>query len=108
MNFELLTIPGCPNTGPALEMLRQVLAAEGWDTEQLTAREVTSQNQADELQFHGSPSFTADGHDLFPVDSAPALSCRLYRTGQGVAGIPSGVSLATAVRRVTPNGNRTS
>lgn len=33
MDFELRTIPGCPNSGPALELFREVLAAEGKGTE---------------------------------------------------------------------------
>lgn len=98
MDFELRTIPGCPNSGPALELFREALGAEGRDAEHLTVREVTSENEAEELRFHGSPSFIADGCDLFPADSASALSCRLYRLGHGVAGLPSEESLRAAVR----------
>ena len=102
MDFELRTIPGCPNSGPALELFRAVLAAGGMDAEHLTLREVTSEDEATELQFHGSPSFIAEGRDLFPAESAPALSCRIYRTGTGIAGIPSAESLLTAVRAFGP------
>jgi hypothetical protein len=98
MDFELRTIPGCPNTGPALELFREALGMEGFDIQRLTVREVISDNEAEELQFHGSPSFIAEGHDLFPAESAPALSCRLYRTGHSVAGLPSPESLRNAVR----------
>jgi hypothetical protein len=98
MDFELRAIPGCPNSGPALELFREVLAAEGQDTEPLTVREVVSETEAQDLRFHGSPSFIANGRDLFPGESAPALSCRLYNTGRGVAGLPSLESLRTAIR----------
>ncbi|MDD1478679.1 hypothetical protein [Arthrobacter sp. H16F315] len=98
MDFELRTIPGCPNSGPALELFREVLAAEGKGTEPLTVREVVSETEAQDLRFHGSPSFVANGRDLFPAESAPALSCRLYSAGHGVAGLPDIESLRTAIR----------
>lgn len=98
MDFELRTIPGCTNSGPALKLFREILAAEGRDAEALTVREVTSENEAVELRFHGSPSFIAEGRDLFPAEYAPALSCRLYRTGSGASGLPSGESLRNALR----------
>ncbi|HAP90744.1 MAG TPA: hypothetical protein DEQ49_02845 [Arthrobacter bacterium] len=97
MDFELRTIPGCPNSGPALKLFREALAAEGKDAEPLAVREVTSETEAKELRFHGSPSFIAEGRDLFPAESAPALSCRLYRTGNGLAGLPSPESLRGAL-----------
>lgn len=98
MDFELRIIPDCPNSGPALELFRAALAAEGRDAAALTVRELASEDEAAELRFHGSPSFIAGGQDLFPVDSAPALSCRLYRSGDGSAGLPSATSLRSALR----------
>ncbi len=103
MDFELRTIPGCPNSGPALKLFREVLAAEGKDAEPLAVREVASEKEAQELRFHGSPSFIAEGRDLFPAGSAPALSCRLYRTGKDLAGLPSPESLRTALRGLDPH-----
>jgi len=102
MDFELRTIPGCPNSGPALRLFREALAGEGKSSDTLTVREVTSENQAAELRFHGSPSFIAAGHDLFPASSAPALSCRLYRTESGLAGLPSPEALRIALRGLNP------
>ncbi|WP_211881679.1 hypothetical protein [Pseudarthrobacter albicanus] len=99
MDYELRTIQGCPNSGPALDLFRTALAAEGKDASHLRLREVTCEADAEALHFHGSPSFIADGRDLFPSESAPALSCRVYFSGHGVAGLPSAESLRTAVRR---------
>jgi hypothetical protein len=103
MDCELRTIPGCPNSGTALELFREALAAAGNDVQHLTVREISSENEAQALQFHGSPSFIAEGRDLFPAETAPALSCRLYRTGHGMAGLPSAASLRTALRGVGSN-----
>ncbi|MET3951036.1 hypothetical protein [Arthrobacter sp. UYEF36] len=101
MDYELRTIPGCPNRGPALELFRQALAAEGKGAGRVTVREVTSEDEAEALSFHGSPSFIANGRDLFPADSAPALSCRVYRLEDRMAGLPSAELLRTAVRGVS-------
>lgn len=98
MAYELRIIPGCPHGTPALELFRAALAAEGKDPEHVKVREVISESEATALHFQGSPSFMADGHDLFPVKSAPALSCRIYRSDEKVAGLPSAASLRAALR----------
>lgn len=102
MVYELRIIPGCPNGGPALELFRAALTAEGRDSERVTVREVISENEAGALQFQGSPSFMSAGRDLFPVKSAPALSCRLYRSDDGVSGLPSAAALRAALRNSAP------
>lgn len=98
MDYELRTIPGCPHAGPALELFRAALAAEGRDPEAVKVREVATESEAGALHFQGSPSFMAAGRDLFPAASAAALSCRLYRSEHGVAGLPSASSLRAALR----------
>lgn len=98
MPYELRTIQGCPNSGPALDLFIQVLTAEGKDTRDVAVREVGSEEEAQALRFHGSPSFIADGLDLFPAQSAPALTCRLYRSEGRMAGLPSTELLRAAVR----------
>ncbi|MBT2586510.1 DsbA family protein [Arthrobacter sp. ISL-95] len=98
MDYELRTIPGCPNSGPALELFRQALAAEGRDAGDLLVREVTSEAEAEALNFHGSPSFIVNGQDLFPALSAPALSCRVYASEDTMARLPSTGLLRAAVR----------
>ncbi len=98
MVYELRLIPGCPHGASALELFRAALAAEGQDSEHVAVREVVSENEARALRFHGSPSFMAAGRDLLPAESAPALSCRLYRSDDGVAGLPSAASLRAALR----------
>ncbi|HEY8700409.1 MAG TPA: hypothetical protein VIM08_05505 [Arthrobacter sp.] len=97
-NYELRVISDCPNSGPALDLFRRTLAAEGLPVEQLRLREVTSEDEAQELGFNGSPSFIAGGRDLFPSVIAPALSCRVYPSEHGLAGLPSPESLRGALR----------
>ncbi|MDE8669982.1 hypothetical protein PY310_15480 [Pseudarthrobacter sp. H3Y2-7] len=64
----------------------------------MTVLEVTSEAEAAALQFHGSPAFTAGGQDLFPSAAGAGLSCRVYSTDRGLAGLPSIASLRAAVR----------
>ena len=96
--YELRVIPDCPNSGPAQELFRRTLAAEGLAVEQLKVREVTYEDEARELGFSGSPSFMAQGRDLLPSAAAPALSCRVYPSAHGLAGLPTAGSLRSAIR----------
>jgi len=98
VSYELRTIPGCPHSGQALKLFRTALLAEGIDPELATVLELTSEAEAAAVDFHGSPTFTADGQDLFPSAAAAALTCRVYPTDRGLAGLPSIESLRTAVR----------
>ncbi|WP_426997493.1 hypothetical protein [Pseudarthrobacter sp. N5] len=97
MNFELRTIPGCPNSPAAHELFQQALALEGLEPE-IGTLDVTDDGQAVALRFHGSPSFVADGRDLFPSDGEPAVSCRIYRNGTRLSGLPALEDLRRAIR----------
>lgn len=101
MDFELRIIQGCPNSGPALQLFREALAAEGRDAGPLTVREVVTENEVQDLRFHGSPSFIIDGKDLFRSNAAPALTCRVYPRQQGLSGQPD-LELRQAIRGVRP------
>ncbi|KQQ80912.1 hypothetical protein ASF64_12760 [Arthrobacter sp. Leaf137] len=102
MSYEVHTTPGCPNSGPALELFRHVLhAGGGLDPELVTLREIGSESEAAGMLFRGSPSFMAGGKDPFPSTADAGLSCRLYPSGTGLAGLPSAVSLRAAVRGST-------
>jgi len=96
MNYELRIISECPNSAPALALFRRALAAEGAN-EDVRVVELTSDEQAEALGFHGSPSFIAEGRDLFPSPASPALACRVYRTPGGLAGLPSQEDLQAAI-----------
>lgn len=97
MTYELRIIPDCPNSTGALELFRRALAAESKAAE-IRVVVLSSDEQANSLNFHGSPTFIAAGHDLFPSSTAPALTCRVYRAEEGVAGLPSQQDLQEALR----------
>ena len=103
MEYELWVIPGCANKVPALVLFQRVLAAEGIDAHPRIV-EVTSMEQAQALEFHGSPSFIAGGRDIFPSGSPPAPACRVYQRVVGLAGVPSYADLRAALHTTGNSG----
>ena len=97
MDVELLTIPGCPHAGPALALFRAALDLEGIK-DPVTVRELGSEAEAAALSFHGSPTFSIEGADLFPSGATPAIACRLYPTPSGLSGQPTTHTLRQAIR----------
>ena len=97
----LLVIPGCPNSDTARELFDSALRLEGV-TEALGVREITTQDQAERHNFHGSPSFHLDGTDIFASAAAPAVACRVYPTASGLAGQPKMEDLRRAIRALLP------
>lgn len=89
MNYELHIIQDCPNSELAAGLYRRVLEAAGGDGRDLKIRELASTEEAIALNFHGSPTFTVAGQDLYASDAEPALSCRIYPTSTGLAGLPA-------------------
>lgn len=104
---SLLYIDGCRHWRLADERLRQALAQVGRPNAPIEYRTVTAPEQADELRFRGSPTVLVDGRDPFLDRDAPVgLSCRVYRTDEGLAGSPTVEQLVEALRPVTTTGDR--
>lgn len=97
MDFELRIILGCPNSALALRLFRAALAGEGI-AGQVRVHELFTEEEAQLLDFHGSPSFIADGRDLFPSATSPALTCRVYTRGASLAGLPLQEDVQAALR----------
>lgn len=104
MHIELLTIPDCPHSHSARELFASALELEGIDPALLTVTEIITDADATTASFHGSPSFIIDGTDLFPTNTAPALTCRVYPSQRGFSGQPDLESLREAIRGVAPRG----
>lgn len=97
MDFELRIIADCPNSDLALELFRKAVAAENI-AGPVRVVQLVSEEEARELSFHGSPSFIADGRDLFPSPASPALTCRVYPGPAGFVGLPPQEDLQAALR----------
>jgi hypothetical protein len=89
MTVALLYLAGCPNYLVADQRLREALVAVGRAGTEVEHVLVSTDQEAEVLSFHGSPTVLVDGLDPFAAADAPvALACRLYRTETGVAGSP--------------------
>ena len=93
---------GCPSWPQALEELRAALADAGLDPEQVDVREVTSELDAEQARFVGSPTIRIDGEDLQPPgdDEPVGLTCRIYRLRDGrVSPTPDPADVRDALAR---------
>ncbi|WP_254706746.1 hypothetical protein [Streptomyces lunaelactis] len=99
MDIEILLVPGCPNETLAAERLRCALDTSGLSSIGFTTRIVTGQAEAERIGFTGSPTILIDGRDPFAEPRhTPGLSCRMYRTADGLAGAPDAGQLHEALR----------
>ena len=84
MLIEVLFVPGCPNHGPAVESLRNVLRSEAINAP-IHEIAVTDDAMARSLKFTGSPTVRIDGRDVESTShQSYGLACRLYSGGAGV------------------------
>lgn len=91
MRITLRYFDGCPHWETALSRLHEVLQETGLAGKpELVLEVVRSQEEAEQLQFRGSPTILVDNVDPFAGESAPlGLSCRVYATDSGLQGSPT-------------------
>lgn len=98
MKIELLYFDGCPSWQTALKNLKTTLQEEGI-AEAFTAFEIKDDEQAAKEEFLGSPSIRINGRDLwFEQRENYSLSCRVYRTPEGVKGFPTVEMLRSKIK----------
>lgn len=106
MRIEFLYFEDCPSHEQALERLRKVLN-EGDAGAEIEVTEVTTEEQALDLEFAGSPTIRVDDKDIDPPLEQPnyALSCRTYYLEDGrVSPLPSEAMIRRAIESVARNG----
>ena len=98
MKVDVLHVDGCPSLDPLLRVLRSLIRDHSDIS--LPTTLVGSNQDAQRLGFHGSPTILIDGHDPFPWhDERIGLSCRVYADAEGrMAGLPSREMLAQVLR----------
>ena len=88
----------CPNWADLGGRLRELTADRDDVTIRLEA--VETAEQAEVVGFVGSPTLLVDGRDPFAEPGRPVgLACRVYRTPDGPAGLPSTSQLAELLSR---------
>ncbi len=99
MKVELLWFDGCPSYLRARELLEQVLREENVST---PIEMIQVYDDADALakKFLGSPTIRLNDMDPFaePGQDHYAMQCRVYRTPEGLKGVPTKEMLRAAVR----------
>ncbi len=96
---EILYFDGCPNHEGALALVEQVATELGIDPD-VRLVEVPDAEAAKRLRFLGSPTIRVDGRDVEPGSEARtdyAMSCRVYRSSDGMAGLPPSDWIRTAL-----------
>ena len=95
----LLYFDGCPNWRMTDDRLREALARTGWEDVIVEHRKIATPEQAEAIRFRGSPTVLVDGRDPFLERDTPVgLSCRIYRTEEGLAGAPTVDQLVAVLR----------
>ena len=100
MTVEVPFFDGCPNYEAFLPHLRELVAANGVETDVELVR-VGDLETAEQKRFLGSPTVRVDGRDVEPgADQRTdfGLKCRLFRTAEGLSGTPSDEWLLAALR----------
>lgn len=98
MQISILFCEGCPNWSLALEDVKEVVAEYYVDAD-IQAVEVTSQDQAAELEFLGSPTVRVDGMDVEPdvIESGFNLDYRTYWLEEELLNRPPKEWIAAAI-----------
>ena len=87
---EILYFDDCPNWPPVATAVDR-LARELEVAADIRLVRVPSEDEALRLRFLGSPTVRVDGCDIEPGAEERrdfALACRVYRTDEGLAGVP--------------------
>ena len=89
MNIELLYFDGCPNWQTVLKELQDLIGAKGLEDE-VDLILVASNQEAERLQFPGSPTIRINGEDVEPEppSSGFELACRIYEVDGELLGRP--------------------
>lgn len=106
MRVDFLYFEDCPSHEQALDRLQKVLKDEGVQSE-ITVTEVTTEEQALDVEFLGSPTIRIGGRDIDPVLEHPnyALSCRTYHLEDGrISPLPSEAMIRRAVEQAAQTG----
>ena len=105
MKVDFLYFEDCPSHEQALKRLRKVLEEEAVDAK-IKVTEVTTEEQALDLEFVGSPTIRIQDQDINPPlhQLGYALSCRTYDLEDGrVSPLPSEEMIRRGIKSATQN-----
>ena len=98
MDIEIRYFDDCPNWKVADDRVAEALHEVGIVNAAVTYQRVTSIDQANALEFRGSPTIVIKGVDPFATAGDPiGLACRMFRTEHGLEGSPSVAQIRRAL-----------
>ncbi len=98
MDVWLLYFDGCPNWQETDHRLQEAIAVAG-QVVRLEYVKVATPADAERLRFRGSPTVLVNGADPFADEDAPiGLSCRVFKTPDGLRGSPTVEQLVEVLR----------
>lgn len=101
VRIELLYFDGCPSYEALLLKLQDALEREGI-VEEIELRQVATLDAAEAEHFLGSPTLRIDGEDIDRSAAARSdygMKCRIYRSAEGVGGVPPEQWITDALQR---------
>jgi len=111
VRIEILARKDCPSRGMAIAVVERVVEETGVPA-RIEVVDMTSEAQAQQRRFLGSPTVRVEGRDVDQRLNGPnefTLGDRVYRTDRGLAGWPDAQwvreALLLAVAQTTTNGN---
>ena len=105
MKIDILYFDGCPNHGPIVERLKEVLREEGVPAE-IIELNVPDHATAQAVRFLGSPTIRMDGLDVEPSARSRrdyGMSCRTYVENVRREGLPSRDLIRAAIKEALAN-----
>jgi len=100
LKIRFLYYEDCPSHEEALRRLNNCVKAEGVNAD-VEIVKVETPEQAEKLQFAGSPTIIINGYDIDPlVNPHYGLTCRAYRLEDGrISPLPSEAMIRKALRK---------
>ena len=105
MKVDFLYFEDCPSHEQALKRLQKVLEEEAVDAK-IKVTEVTTEEQALDLEFVGSPTIRIEDQDIDSPLQQPnyALTCRTYHLeDRRISPLPSEEMIRRGIKSATQN-----
>jgi thiol-disulfide isomerase/thioredoxin len=104
MVIRVMTFEGCPNC-EATRVLVEDTVKELRVQADIEAIQVGNEDEARRYGFLGSPTIQVDGKDIEASRQSEqaSFSCRVYRTPNGISGVPPKILLLNAIRAAQLN-----
>jgi len=104
MVIRVMTFKGCPNCEATKDLVEETVKELHLQAD-IEAIQVGNEEEAKRYGFLGSPTIQVDGQDIEAGrrSEKASFSCRVYRTSNGLTGVPPKNLLLDAIRDAQRN-----